>query len=257
MEQPDQPSMFVAPLHITKGSTWITSRDSQTSPVPSTLSQIVHITGHSSGQITPPLTPHDPNQVILSYRVDDYGRADFHTYLRAFYPYNPPQEENSSTVTLQLKSGDIILVHSIHTNGWADGTLLLDGRRGWLPTNYCEPYEGEPIRVLLNALTSFWDLVRGSANGDLEVFGRQDYVRGLVAGVRFLLVISSKTPIRDRKWLGLYCVQLTILKGKNKVPDSRVVESSIAPWLTPKSTSASFGPVIIRQDGQAFRRRGK
>lgn len=206
MEQPDQPGMFVAPLHIIKGSTWITNRDSQTSPVPSTRSQIVYITGNSSGQITPPLTPHDPNQVILSYRVDDHVRADFHTYLRAFYPYNPPQEENSSTVTLQLKSGDIILVHSVHTNGWADGTLLLDGRRGWLPTNYCEPYEGEPIRVLLNALTSFWDLVRGSANGDSEVFGRQGYVRALVAGVRFLLVISSKTPFVIRNWSGLCCV---------------------------------------------------
>lgn len=206
MEQTNQPSLFVAPLHIIKGSTWITNRDSQTSPVPSTRSHIVHIAGNSSGQITPPLTPHDPNQVMLSYGVDDYRRADFHTYLRAFYPYNPPQEENSSTVTLQLKSGDIILVHSIHTNGWADGTLLLDGRRGWLPTNYCEPYEGEPIRVLLNALTSFWDLVRGSANGDLDVFGRQDYVRALVAGVRFLLVITSNIPFVFRKRLELDCV---------------------------------------------------
>lgn len=117
------------------------------------------------------------------------SRDDFHTYLRAFYPYHPSGDDNSSTVTLPLNSGNIILVHSVHTNGWADGTLLVSGARGWLPTNYCEPYDSEPIRILLMALTSFWDLVRGSTSGRLEVFGRQDYVRGLVAGVRYLLVI--------------------------------------------------------------------
>lgn len=35
-------------------------------------------------------------------------------------------------------------------------------------------------------------------------------------------------------------------EGKNKVLDSRVVDSAITQWLTPKSTSASLGPVIIR-----------
>lgn len=145
---------------------------------------------------------------------DDFGRSDFHTYLRAFYPYQPSGDDNSSTVTLPLNSGDIILVHSVHTNGWADGTLLVSGARGWLPTNYCEPYDGEPICILLKALTSFWDLVRGSANGHLEVFGRQDYVRGLVAGVRYLLVIITMNSFGIKRWNFITLARLMHLQEK-------------------------------------------
>ena len=82
----------------------------------------------------------------------------------------------------------VILVHSVHPNGWADGTLLASGARGWLPTNYCEPYEHPTIRNLLNALTHLWDLVRDGENGDLFAFTKQDYVRGMIAGIRFFLV---------------------------------------------------------------------
>ena len=176
-----------------------------------------NVAPQSSGQITPPLTPCDTKQ-NTSMSKDDFGRSDFHTYLRAFYPYHPSGDDNSSTVTLPLNSGDIILVHSVHTNGWADGTLLVSGARGWLPTNYCEPYDGEPIRILLKALTSFWDLVRGSANGCLEVFGRQDYVRGLVAGVRFLLVIMSVNRLCYQT-IGFVNVRETNpFAGKDRVP---------------------------------------
>jgi hypothetical protein len=87
-----------------------------------------------------------------------------------------------------INQGDVILVHSVHPNGWADGTLLASGARGWLPTNYCEPYDHPTIRTLLKALTNLWDLVRDGENGDLMVFMRQDYVRTLIAGVRFFLV---------------------------------------------------------------------
>lgn len=137
------------------------------------------------GHYTPPPTPHDSEAHFEQH-------ADFQTYLRAFYPYHPTCDDNSSTVTLPLNSGDVIFVHSVHTNGWADGTLLTSGARGWLPTNYCEPYDSEqksePIRSLLRALTIFWDLVKGSSVGGLRIFRNADYVRGLVAGVRCLLV---------------------------------------------------------------------
>lgn len=89
---------------------------------------------------------------------------------------------------MPINQGDVILVHSVHPNGWADGTLLASGARGWLPTNYCEPYDHPTIRTLLNALTNLWDLVRDGENGDLVVFMRQDYIRTLIAGVRFFLV---------------------------------------------------------------------
>lgn len=172
-----------------------------------------NVAAQSSGQITPPLTPCDTEQNTFMSR-DDFGRSDFHTYLRAFYPYHPSGDDNSSTVTLPLNSGDIILVHSVHTNGWADGTLLVSGARGWLPTNYCEPYDGESIRILLKALTSFWDLVRGSANGRLEVFGRQDYVRGLIAGVRYLLVIMTVNSFDINPRVVWSSVELTRLQDK-------------------------------------------
>jgi hypothetical protein len=122
----------------------------------------------------------------------------FHNYLRAFYHYNPTSTISSSTdessITVAIKEGDVILVHSVHPNGWADGTLLASGARGWLPTNYCEPYDPPSIRNLLNALTHLWDLVRDGENGDLIAFSKQDYVRGMIAGVRFFLVGEAQRP---------------------------------------------------------------
>jgi hypothetical protein len=122
----------------------------------------------------------------------------FHNYLRAFYHFHPSSTVSSSTdessITVPINQGDVILVHSVHPNGWADGTLLASGARGWLPTNYCEAYDHPTIRSLLNALTHLWDLVRDGENGDLVVFTKQDYVRGMIAGVRFFLVsCTAKT----------------------------------------------------------------
>ncbi|EXJ78943.1 hypothetical protein A1O3_08443 [Capronia epimyces CBS 606.96] len=113
--------------------------------------------------------------------------ARFHNYLRALYPFQPAASHASTTVTLPLDAGDIILVHSVHVNGWADGTLLETGARGWLPTNYCEAYDYTAMRPLLRALTDFWDLVRCGSDSNLNLFRNQDYMRGLVAGVRALL----------------------------------------------------------------------
>jgi hypothetical protein len=80
------------------------------------------------------------------------------------------------------------MVHSIHTNGWADGTLLASDTRGWLPTNYCEAYDASQIRNLLRALLNFWDLVRGETQANIEVFYNQEFMKGIIAGVRYLLV---------------------------------------------------------------------
>ena len=185
MEQPLRESIYIAPLQISKESTRTPSSNSDSSQTTVTLHQRT-LSPQASGQITPPLTPHGSAENLTS--KPDPHPFGFHTYLRAFYPFHPPWDENSSTVTLPLNQGDVVLVHSVHTNGWADGTLLMSGARGWLPTNYCEVYDLEPIRILLKALTSFWDLVRGGSNGSLEALASQDYVRGLIAGVRCLLV---------------------------------------------------------------------
>ncbi|RWQ97395.1 putative ras guanine-nucleotide exchange protein [Paecilomyces variotii] len=140
-------------------------------------------------QMTPPLTPHDSMEESREPAGTD--RVVFHNYLRAFYPFHPSGSVSPSTVTLPLDQGDIILVHSVHVNGWADGTLLENGARGWLPTNYCEAYDQLPMRPLLKALTDFWDIIRGGCGSDLKDFGNQDLMRGLVAGVRFLLEKSE------------------------------------------------------------------
>ncbi|KAK5943002.1 Ras guanine nucleotide exchange factor bud5 [Knufia obscura] len=114
-------------------------------------------------------------------------RPRFENFLRASYPFQPQDQFSSTSVTLPLSSGDIVLVHSIHTNGWADGTLLETGARGWLPTNYCEPYDYATMRPLLKALTEFWDIIRSEGEMTSELYRNHDYMRGMVAGVRFLL----------------------------------------------------------------------
>ncbi|KAH9876323.1 hypothetical protein J1614_004202 [Plenodomus biglobosus] len=145
---------------------------------------------HSQSQISPPLTPTTSSEAAIQHQQP--AQPVFHNYLRAFYHYNPTSTVSSSTdessITVAIKQGDVILVHSVHPNGWADGTLLASGARGWLPTNYCEPYDHPTIRSLLTALTHLWDLVRDGENGDLAAFTRQDYVRGMIAGIRVFLV---------------------------------------------------------------------
>lgn len=156
-----------------------------------------------SNMVTPPLTPQHSDEdlhtmvpVQESPQQQQYQQTPFSEYWRAFYGYYPSYDEQSATVTLPLNAGDIVLVHSIHDNGWADGTLLSSGIRGWFPTNYCEPYDHESIRNLLRALTNFFDIVRAGADGNVSVFCNQDYMRGLVAGVRFLLVSHIRFTVR-------------------------------------------------------------
>lgn len=140
---------------------------------------------YSHSQMTPPTTPNGSQENLPP---EPTGPPIFHNFLRAFYPFHPSYAISDSSVTLPLEEGDVVLVHSVHTNGWADGTLLASGARGWLPTNYCEAYEPEDIRSLLKALLNFWDLLRSTSVNDSEIFRNQEFMKGLIAGVRFLLV---------------------------------------------------------------------
>ncbi|KAL0934463.1 Ras guanine-nucleotide exchange factor [Colletotrichum truncatum] len=133
--------------------------------------------------MTPPATPNGSQEDLAAQMPPPV----FHNFLRAFYPFHPSYAMTDSSVTLPLNEGDIILVHSIHTNGWADGTLLVSGARGWLPTNYCEAYDPEEMRNLLKALLNFWDLLRSTSVNDSEIFGNQEFMKGIIAGVRYLL----------------------------------------------------------------------
>ncbi|KAH6695201.1 RasGEF domain-containing protein [Plectosphaerella plurivora] len=150
--------------------------------------------------MTPPTTPSDAHH--NDFVEEQLPPPVFHNFLRAFYPFDPNYSLNDSSVTVPLAEGDVILVHSIHTNGWADGTLLLSGNRGWLPTNYCEAYDPEEMRNLLKALLNFWDLLRSTAVNDSEIFGNQEFMKGIIAGVRYLLerthCLTRESPIIQR-----------------------------------------------------------
>ncbi|PGH22907.1 hypothetical protein AJ80_02956 [Polytolypa hystricis UAMH7299] len=183
----DLPGELIAPLNFSKGDAH--------SPVNNASSQRAEANNklvlglNSQVQMTPPLTPHSSREEIVDRNGQE--RSVFHNFLRAFYPFQPNESVTSSSVTLPLDQGDVILVHSVHTNGWADGTLLDTGARGWLPTNYCEAYDQVAMRPLLKALTDFWDIIRGGCGNTLHQFANQDYMRGLIAGVRFLLEKSE------------------------------------------------------------------
>ncbi|GJD02284.1 ras guanine-nucleotide exchange factor [Colletotrichum higginsianum] len=138
--------------------------------------------------MTPPATPNGSQEDLAAAAADQQMPPPvFHNFLRAFYPFHPSYAMTDSSVTLPLNEGDVILVHSIHTNGWADGTLLVSGARGWLPTNYCEAYDPDEMRNLLKALLNFWDLLRSTSVNDSEIFGNQEFMKGIIAGVRYLL----------------------------------------------------------------------
>lgn len=142
-----------------------------------------------SGEITPPLTPALSRENLTEQ--DQSTLTPLPTYLRAIYPFHPACDFESDTVTLPLNQGDIILIHSIHSNGWADGTLLDTAHRGWLPTNYCEEFDVEPVRKLLNALTTFWDSASDSGDSTVAIIHGHNLTQGLVAGVRYLLSVTD------------------------------------------------------------------
>lgn len=175
-EQPFRSSLQVAPLTILKKKSGsvnnaLTSQHASTNP-------------YSHSEMTPPTSP-EGSQEDLNSR--SHPPPVFHSFLRAFYPFHPSYAMTGSAVTLPLNEGDVVLVHSIHTNGWADGTLLVSGARGWLPTNYCYAYDPDEARNLLKALLNFWDLCRSTAVNDNEIFGNQEFMKGIIAGVRYLL----------------------------------------------------------------------
>ena len=187
-------SVFIAPLQIQKSQEGPPSAVSSTSASyhESEVLQSTQIAiARTIDEMTPPTTPLRLMEHPTSGGDDDDAfQPDFHNFLRAFYPFHPTASDSSSTVTLPLNEGDVVLVHSIHTNGWADGTLLSSGARGWLPTNYCEAYDDVAMRNLLKALLHFWDLLRGDLTTTMDCFTNQEYMRGIIAGVRCLLVCS-------------------------------------------------------------------
>ncbi|PUU74035.1 ras guanine nucleotide exchange factor domain-containing protein [Tuber borchii] len=184
-------SIYIAPLRIEKApkpkrTSSNASRKSRPRSQPHSRNQSVstHSRTSSHQQITPPPTP-NTSQDSLAQSAGKEPTPPFQPFLRAFYEFHPNFSADSSTVTLPLNLGDVILVHSVHTNGWADGTMLSSGARGWLPTNYCDEFNPEQLRPLLKACTVLFDQFRGGSAGGLRA--SQVAVTSVVAGVRHLL----------------------------------------------------------------------
>lgn len=183
----ERSSVYVAPLRIAKlrrTASNASQRASWQFEMNSNHSR--NQSGNSSSRslaihFTPPPTPQASQE---SLRTDELPPPP--PFLRAFFPFQPTYTPGSSTVTLPLNTGDVILVHSVQNNGWADGSLLNTGSRGWLPTNYCENYGPPQILLLLRAAFRLFELFRTESHLSAET--TQTAVTGMVAGVRALLV---------------------------------------------------------------------
>ncbi|KXJ97014.1 ras guanine nucleotide exchange factor domain-containing protein [Microdochium bolleyi] len=199
-DQSMRASLQVAPLAIQKAHSHDGFVDDDGSDQSHYVDNVSSAYPTPQQRTTPPTTPSTSQEVLVPPLQP--MQPVFHNFLRAFYPFNPSCAMSDSTVTLPLNEGDVVLVHSIHTNGWADGTLLLNGARGWLPTNYCEAYNPEEMRNLLNALLNFWDLLRSTATNDQDIFGNQEFMKGIIAGVRCLLErthsLTRESPVIQR-----------------------------------------------------------
>ncbi|KAG6042135.1 hypothetical protein E4U41_004939 [Claviceps citrina] len=207
-----------------------------------------HTTVYSRSQMTPPTTPNGSQENLSP---ESTRSPIFHNFLRAFYPFHPGYAISDSSVTLPLEEGDVILVHSVHTNGWADGTLLASGARGWLPTNYCEAYEPDDIRSLLKALLNFWDLLRSTPATDSDMFRNQEFMKGIIAGVRFLLertgclnrestVIQRSDELRKGRKSLLSELSSLVKTGK------RLQESRSGTPYSPEDVNAIIDELILR-----------
>lgn len=73
-------------------------------------------------------------------------------YARALHDY-----EGNKRTLLKFRKGDMILVINQLESGWWDG--VIDGVRGWVPSNYCEVIK-DPDEELIDML--------GSSNLDAE-----------------------------------------------------------------------------------------
>lgn len=125
-------SIYVAPLHIIKSTSKAPEEASAINPSDAVieLQNALQLHWPTSGRDSLPQTPTSVDEAIPE-------RAPFHSYIRAFFKFEPVNSLSPSTVTLPLRAGDVILVHSIAHSGWADGTKLDDGSRGNKSDAHC------------------------------------------------------------------------------------------------------------------------
>lgn len=119
-------------------------------------------------------------------------------YLRATHDHEPTlavpgKGKATKSKQIALQKGNVILVHLTGANGWADGTVLSTGERGWFPAHYCEPYDHEHIRYFFHALTNFWTIGAHDNHPRSWRGTRKDEVYQMIFGVRHVLVSTPFT----------------------------------------------------------------
>ena len=119
-------SIYVAPLHIVKSTAATTEEAPVTSPSDAVVDLQIALQLQWPGSARESFA--QAQEASVEEAVPE--RAPFHSYIRAFFHFEPVNSLSPSTVTLPLRAGDVILVHSIAHSGWADGTKLDDGSRG-------------------------------------------------------------------------------------------------------------------------------
>ncbi|KAK9249319.1 ras guanine nucleotide exchange factor domain-containing protein [Lipomyces tetrasporus] len=113
----------------------------------------------------------------------EHNYVAYHPFLRATHSFNPAALESPvAGGCLDFEAGDLILLHSFHATGWADGTSLSTNKRGWIPSNYCEPYDIPQVRPLLVAILNALVNPRAEDGRSSQVA-----VTTIVSGVRNLL----------------------------------------------------------------------
>ncbi|ORY83088.1 ras guanine nucleotide exchange factor domain-containing protein [Protomyces lactucae-debilis] len=200
----------------------------------------------SNGSITPPASPRSSSGASsLKSASARVACPPLTVYLRALHPYTATPDPNSDAPCLSLQEGSILYVHSVHSSGWADGSLL-DGQRGWFPSNYCEPYILSALQDLSGARTA---LETAICTDNEAKYGAG--VADLVASVRGILdragCLSRESPLvqthehvkRDRKLL------LSELSGLANVAKNRA------------SPPGQLGPELLLRSERVVARAGK
>lgn len=175
-------------------------------------------------------------------------------FLRALHSFDAASlstdiesEENPASICLSFQESEIVLLHTIHQSGWGDATILSNGVRGWIPTNYFTPYTDSKITPLLSAVLGFVLNPRSQPVSDEprsteppaeaeDLTFSQSAVTNIVAGVRSLLE-SCGTLTRDtqivrrsqsiRKFRKILLAELAILVSlakqyKNTTDDANI-----------------------------------
>ena len=254
MEYSARASALVAPLNVTKQERDEDDRKSkENQALPMVPVAQVHM-------VTPPLTP--VGRTGNSQLQQSQYETVFHNFLRAFYNFHPASTLSSSTeeessITVPINVGDVVLVHSIHPNGWADGTLLASGARGWIPTNYCEAYDHEYVRNLLDALTRVWDILRASEfEDDLSLFTKQDYVRSMIAAVRCFLVRLPNIALSPSPLSATLIADFRLVHaGVHTLFEPRCRRRPGSCWDPPAPQRPPKRFIVIRQDYEAAARK--